>query len=156
MRIAEGFGTRGGWEVHFHFSDTEAPVTVLGRPVRTAVTEGVGADPKEKARCDSPGLSRIRRRRLLAIAPHLALAQQQPVDGDLLFQRQRDEKVGMRCRSALVAVDVLLKYPEIARELSLGAIPPNLRETFGKLSLESFNCGCGHWFRRPFLLADTP
>ena len=48
LRIAEGFGTRGGWEVHFHFSDTEAPVTVLGRPVRTAVTEGVGADRKRR------------------------------------------------------------------------------------------------------------
>ncbi len=54
----------------------------------------------------------------LALA-HFTFAQEQPVDRDVLLERQRDQEVRVGCRPTLVSVDVLLKYAEIARELSL-------------------------------------
>ncbi len=51
--------------------------------------------------------------------PHFTFAQEQPVDRDVLLERQRDQEVRVGCRPALVSVDVLLKHAEITRELSL-------------------------------------
>ena len=79
-----------------------------------------------------------------AHSSHLALSEQQPVDGHLLLERERDQEVRVRRRSALVAVHVLLEYAEVARELALGTISPDCGDAIGEFSLESLDCGCGH------------
>ncbi len=64
-----------------------------------------------------PVLSRYASDRLAL--SHLTFAQEQPVDRDVLLERQRDQEVRVGCRPTLVTVDVLLKHAEITRELSL-------------------------------------
>lgn len=79
-----------------------------------------------------------------AIALHLALAQQEPVDGDVLLQREGNEKIGMGGGSALVAVHVLLEYTQVARELPLRSAVAYPRQSFRELPLLTFDCSRGH------------
>jgi len=74
---------------------------------------------------------------------HAPLAEQQPVEGDALLQRERDEKVGVRGRPVLVAIHVLLEHAEIASELPLRSIATDLGDACGELLLESlYGYGC--------------
>ena len=48
--------------------------------------------------------------RYLAATSHFPLAHEEPIDRNALLERQRDQKVRVRCRAALIAVDVLLEH----------------------------------------------
>ncbi len=71
-----------------------------------------------------------------APAAHRALSQEEPIQRDTLFGRERDQEIGVGGRPALIAIDILLEYPELARELTLRTIASNLGESLRKLSLE--------------------
>ena len=63
---------------------------------------------------------------------HRSLAQQEPIEGDLLLLGQRDQEVDVRDGSALVAVDVLLEDPEVEGELSLGSLSAHSGQSLGQ------------------------
>ena len=78
----------------------------------------------------------------LAASSHAALAEEEPVEGDILLGRHREQEIRVRCGAALVAIDVLLKYAEVSRELPLGPIASNLCNSFGKFLLQSIDRRC--------------
>ena len=71
-----------------------------------------------------------------ATALHLRLAEQQPVDRDLLLEGEGDQEVHVRRGPALVAVHVLPADAEVPCELPLRAVAADLRQPFGKPALE--------------------
>ncbi len=75
---------------------------------------GLTKGPSQMA---GPLLSRFASERLAL--SHFTFAQEQPVDRDVLLERQRDQEVRVGCRSTLVSVDVLLKDTQVTGELSL-------------------------------------
>ena len=73
----------------------------------------------------------------LVLLLHPPLAEQQPVEADLLLHGEGDQEVGMGGRSVFVAVDILLENPEIACELSLRATAAYLGDAIRELALDA-------------------
>ncbi len=88
----------------------------------------------------------------LAIPPHLSLAQEQPVQRDVLLEGQRDEKIRVGRRTAFIAMHVLLEHAQFPGELPLRSVSPNLGQALGKLLLVPFNYSSG---QRNFSLSKS-
>src|SRR5262245_6846640 len=77
------------------------------RPPRSADGSRAGARRGRIPRRRGRPRSVSGRERGLAAAAHAALAEQEPVEGDVLLRRERDQEVGVGGRAVLVAVHVL-------------------------------------------------